>query len=287
MIVKGNYQAVRTVAKIAGHQAKENIVDSVALRVLNRSIMPDEESIKFECPNCAQHIEGPAEMIGMETRCPACGKTIKVQTVPFILQKLQLEKPKKPILKWFIYVGISLAGAYVAVTWIVPILLGIIIGLTVGVDHTHSTPRQTSVPITGAFGFTLGQKLPEEYQIKEAYGNTAFVDITNTPPFTSVQLACLSDRTIYTIIGHGCLNGTEVVQALELKYGHDSFDYTTNSEHHSWTNGDCRLDATQNDYGKIGKLVEVRYTSRTLQQRSFDEDNKASHDVATNLAPKL
>jgi predicted RNA-binding Zn-ribbon protein involved in translation (DUF1610 family) len=43
--------------------------------------MPDQETIKFACPHCAQSIEAPIEMVGAETQCPTCGKTIIVRSV--------------------------------------------------------------------------------------------------------------------------------------------------------------------------------------------------------------
>ena len=46
--------------------------------------MPKEDSVKFECPHCAQSIEAPAEMRGVETQCPACGKPV---TVPAVAKK--------------------------------------------------------------------------------------------------------------------------------------------------------------------------------------------------------
>jgi predicted RNA-binding Zn-ribbon protein involved in translation (DUF1610 family)/TM2 domain-containing membrane protein YozV len=41
--------------------------------------VPDQDTIKFECPYCAQHIKASATVRGMEVGCPACGKTVKVQ----------------------------------------------------------------------------------------------------------------------------------------------------------------------------------------------------------------
>ena len=41
--------------------------------------MPDENTVKFECRHCAQSIEAPAEMLGVEIDCPSCGKRETVQ----------------------------------------------------------------------------------------------------------------------------------------------------------------------------------------------------------------
>jgi hypothetical protein len=35
--------------------------------------------IKFECPDCAQHITAPEEMLNMEVDCPSCARKVKVR----------------------------------------------------------------------------------------------------------------------------------------------------------------------------------------------------------------
>lgn len=230
--------------------------------------MPEDDAVNFNCRHCGQPIEAPAEMRGTKTQCPTCGKTVKVQPTNL----------KVPLLIRFVYFGLCFVALWVVVTSAsIPFLL--LSGGLLSPANTHH-PAQAKIPITGAFGFTLGEKLPEEYELKNGY---SYVDLTNAPPFASVQVACLSDRTIYTIIGHGYSNLTEVVQALELKYGPGSFDYDKNHEYHRWTNSNCSLEADEFQQNSI----EVKYINNALQDKSFDEDHKASHDVATNLAPKL
>jgi hypothetical protein len=54
--------------------------------------MPDEDAIKFECPHCAQSIEAPVAMRGMETQCPTCGRTVQIPTP----QKAAPQPPRQP-----------------------------------------------------------------------------------------------------------------------------------------------------------------------------------------------
>ena len=35
--------------------------------------------IKFECPNCTQHIAVPEELVGTEIECPGCSRRVKVR----------------------------------------------------------------------------------------------------------------------------------------------------------------------------------------------------------------
>lgn len=142
---------------------------------------------------------------------------------------------------------------------------------------------KTDIPITGAFGFTLGEKLPSELELNDGY---CFINnYTDAPPFSTIQLACLPDRTIYTIIGHAYSNSSEVVAALKSKYGPGEFYHTTNINAYNWTNGDGRLNADK--FGKYMDCIHVTYSSQSLQKRSFDELEKTSHATVTNLAPKL
>jgi hypothetical protein len=83
-----------------------------------------------------------------------------------------------------------------------------------------------SPPIPGAFGWTLGQKLPESIQVNTMEGTGLGVHSYQTsanPPFETIVVGCTKDRTIYMIAG--CTTNTSTLQydvlvdALNLKYG--------------------------------------------------------------------
>ena len=40
--------------------------------------MMEENSFKFACPHCGQHIKADVNMVGMDADCPACGQPFKV-----------------------------------------------------------------------------------------------------------------------------------------------------------------------------------------------------------------
>jgi DNA-directed RNA polymerase subunit RPC12/RpoP len=233
--------------------------------------MPDENAISFKCQHCGQPIEVPTEMLGTTTKCPSCGEIVKVQPIEL----------REPVLIRFVYFGLCLIALCVICSS-ARFPFGLLLGGLVTTAHTQH-PAQAKIPITGAFNFTLGEKLPEGLDLKDGY---CFVmDYTNTPPFDRVQLGCLLDRTIYTITGYGWSNTEEVVKALQFKYGEGSFYHDATSERYAWVNGQCRLTAEK--FGEGLKDIRVTYENKTLMGRSFDESEKASHAVATNLAPKL
>lgn len=220
--------------------------------------------INFQCPQCAQVIEAPVEMAATNAQCPTCGAVIVIPGA----------KRKSSVWKYFFLRGlvcVALLACAAAFLWFYRPF-----------EQVMATPRKATAPITGAFGFTLGEKLPMEYEIKKGYG---WVDYTAAPPITTVQLGCLSDRTIYTIVGYGTSNSEQVVKALEMKYGDGGLEFTKLGERHFWTNADNRLEAER--YGDDREYIRVSYTSGTVEQRLFDEEEKAKTDAATNLAPKL
>ena len=43
--------------------------------------MAEENSFKFACPHCGQHIEADADMVGMTVDCPVCGQSFEVPRI--------------------------------------------------------------------------------------------------------------------------------------------------------------------------------------------------------------
>jgi hypothetical protein len=225
--------------------------------------MSNPELVQMRCPQCDGGVEFPADGIGQRIACPHC-------QAEFALKRPATKR--RFVVASICFIVVCVAVVFDAfVLWHRP------------KDHTLSKPRKTEVPITGAFGFTLGEKLPQQFNLEDGY---CFVnDYSDAPPFTTIQLCCLADRTIYEIIGHGYSNSFEVLDALKLKYGQGSWDYSTNFANSGWFNADCILNALLT--GKNHENIEVDYLSFTLRQRKFDESDKASHAAVTNLAPKL
>ena len=53
--------------------------------------MAEENSFKFTCPHCQQHIEADADMIGMTVDCPTCGQ-------PFDVPRVEDARPAPPVI---------------------------------------------------------------------------------------------------------------------------------------------------------------------------------------------
>ncbi len=154
------------------------------------------------------------------------------------------------------------------------------------------------MPITGAFGWTLGAKAPSG--ILNDVGMSPYIPVTNAPPFKDVQLIGLKDGTIYQITTWVNLTGfADVESALNEKYGPPA-DLHKQSEFKAWgvaalddykgrvlmwTNAGCTIELML-DGGGDG-LSSLTYYSKLLDEKSFDEASEENARRAKNLAPKL
>jgi hypothetical protein len=160
---------------------------------------------------------------------------------------------------------------------------------------------QTTVPITGALGWTLGAKKPISMS-DNSIGMSDYIPVTNTPPFTQVQLSWLKDGTIYEIITWVNLNRfADVERALNDKYGPPA-DLRTQSEFKAWavsvsaledyngrvliwTNAGCTVELILNGGG--GDESSLTYCNKALEQKWFDAAADENQRRARSLAPKL
>jgi hypothetical protein len=97
---------------------------------------------------------------------------------------------------------------------------------TPAADESKTRLADPSPPITGAFGWTLGQKMPESIQLNFMEGTDLAVysyKTSTNPPFETIVVGSIKDRTIYMIAGcttnTGSLQYDVLVDALNLKYG--------------------------------------------------------------------
>jgi hypothetical protein len=81
-----------------------------------------------------------------------------------------------------------------------------------------------SPPITGAFGWTLGQQIPKSIQLNTNFSMGTYSYKTSTnPPFETIVIMCDKDRKI--IMVSGCTTNTNsfeyesLIDALNSKYG--------------------------------------------------------------------
>lgn len=100
-------------------------------------------------------------------------------------------------------------------------LMGVM--LCAGCEQKTATqsPKQ---PITGAFGYTLGERLADSYQLETNALGELYADGTKTnAPLDTIYVTVLPDRTIYGI--HATIHmdnydaDIKILEDLESKYG--------------------------------------------------------------------
>ena len=144
-------------------------------------------------------------------------------------------------------------------------------------------PARTTVPITNAFGWTLGETLPPEFTLVQ--GLTIVAWNTSTPKYEHCVIACLKDRTIYSITGvMDSIQGAFTMKMLESKYGpggqpYDPDPYSEFSE--TWTNGDFLLQINQ-----YKNTVSVTYENTALHHKHWNEIRDEEHRAGSNLVPR-
>jgi hypothetical protein len=161
-----------------------------------------------------------------------------------------------------------------------------------------SEPGLTTVRITGAFGWTLGDKKP--LNMPDDSNGMSDVPVTNAPPFKEVRLNGLKDGTIYEIVTWVDLNHfADVEGALNDKYGPPA-DLRTPAEFRAWgvsvlddykgrvliwTNTGCTVtvivDANGNDESTL------TYCNKFLADKWFEEAGADNQRRAKSLSPKL
>jgi hypothetical protein len=149
-------------------------------------------------------------------------------------------------------------------------------------DHRDAPAAQTTVPITGAFGWTLGQKVPPEFELFQGWGWSDDNNHSNEP-FSNIQGSCLLDRTVYEIIGIADRSQASVIMgALETKYGPGGFGYTTNGEFETWVNGDCQVRTE-----RFNNIVTVTYKNMALEAKHSDEMSDRRNAASAKLSGHL
>ncbi|HZM02907.1 MAG TPA: hypothetical protein VFC44_07770 [Candidatus Saccharimonadales bacterium] len=158
---------------------------------------------------------------------------------------------------------------------------------------------QSNVQITGAFGWTLGDKLPASDEMQETSDPLSsepynFSDIgnTNTPPFEYVSLSCVQDRTIYQIQASADIKYKDgILAALKSKYGEPAFHRVMDYDNYDWTSGGRSLGAMcwKNPDG-IGDVIVVYEDRNILSNYRSELEKKDAADnqnISSNLVPKL
>jgi hypothetical protein len=218
---------------------------------------------------CGQHIEVNQDAAGQSFNCPTCDASI-VAPVQHRFWGLV----------WIVAIAIVTATALLCGLGFAG-LIGWKTVSSVTSLHRETEPAKTAVPITGAFGWWLGDKLPVEYKFME--GSRVFYDNSgNSHGFVNVEVDCLKDRTIYRIQASSTASSdSAILEALNSKYGPGAFSYDDKGHTYVWQNGQCRL--TESDRF----LINVIYENMMLSDRHGDEIEADIKSSATNLTPQL
>jgi DNA-directed RNA polymerase subunit RPC12/RpoP len=173
--------------------------------------MPNQDTIKFVCSHCGKEIEVPAEMRGAETDCPHCAKKV---TIWETLSSSELKSLKgSPNVLKVVGLLLCLVGCLAILALFAPKIA----------RQQEAKPLQ---PITGAFGFVLGERLsdnlPVEYDNDTAVlsHDLSFSDLEPySTNFYGGWVNVLNDRRIYEITVSVRENSNLVENALTMKYG--------------------------------------------------------------------
>jgi hypothetical protein len=178
------------------------------------------------CTKCGGNLEFEAELMGSTAVCPHCGKET------LLTARRSSGKGR---------LALGLAVAVLAVGALATAILtrhGRAERLTAAqtpapgasskpsseenppssVNAASNSEHRLLQPISGAFGYSLGEKLAEGLSLAPAQTFTS--DMTNYMPFENITVCCLNDRRVCTITGASEDDNHAVVeQQMERQYG--------------------------------------------------------------------
>jgi hypothetical protein len=164
--------------------------------------------------------------------------------------------------------------------------------LTAGCGPSAPAPSVANSPITGAFGYTFGQKLGDATETspdEDGAGLSAVLFTTNFPPFDVINISVLLDRRIYCIgavyRGDNWQTAKQpVLSALSAKYGPG---LTTNLD--GWNMVVWRDRQGEIGLGEKTGVAEkvIKYTDYDLTQAHERAISTARSKKAEQIAPSL
>ena len=160
--------------------------------------MTTSNESKCNCQYCNGHITFPAEMAGQSINCPHC----QLETLLFISAAAVPIKQPPPTRKntnavRVLVVAIILAAGFAGAFLLKPLLL------TKSQKQTEQSKPTNLKPVLGAFGWKLGDKLPEQLKSKAHDGTYRFMAEQEMPPFDQCEIHMTDDGRIYCIEASG------------------------------------------------------------------------------------
>jgi hypothetical protein len=233
-----------------------------------------DENKKITCPHCSLEtilfVPPPADA-KMEAvlSVPAYGKSY---TVPNRGSNFRL---RAIIIGVVAVVGLFFAGAY-----------------RMQKQHVEVAP-DPEPPITGAFGWTFGQKIPESIDLKTDVEGSRYQYVTSTnPPFETIIVSCTEDRTIYSIWANTSHTNNageyyDLTTALRQKYGHSKEPRKADAMEWVRPAAERNVEIDIHTWSGEQKYVSVLYTDLKLSEVSEHEYEQRHNAKVKPLSDKL
>jgi len=224
--------------------------------------------IKIECPTCGQHIEIAAQRRSL---------------IPFILGGIFIL-----LLAWL---GLAVFSARHESHEIASAAQSTRSAPSkppppdVPAPQTNAVaPKSNFQPITGAFGWTLGDKAPTTLGLKRTSDGALMASqrTSEYPPFKDIVLCALDDGTIYQIFattsGDGMITDyLEIEKTLKLRYGNPQFPSGGGEQFGSGTN---RIQLTRTDYSATVYYVSEPLATIAQAEQKARDIKKASQNAS-------
>jgi hypothetical protein len=167
-----------------------------------------------------------------------------------------------------------------------------------GCDQSNSrieTFHSKLTPVTGAFGWSLGDRLPESAQIETNSDNFSlssdFTPNKPVPPFDMFFVWLTSDHTIHSIIGHAYIHSEDLkvqqdalIQALTEKYGiRDHIHNSSTMDTYNFGTEDRSAELSVGISESGNASLFLTYTDRALRYKAQEEDAQRKADAKNSL----
>ena len=149
--------------------------------------------LKCNCQHCNGHIAFPSEMAGQSINCPHC----QLETLLFMPPAAVAPTQPPPTRKNPNPVG--LLASVIAITACIVVVV-LLIRSQKQVEQSKLTNLK---PVVGAFGWKLGDKLPDQLKNEVKDGSYSFTPSEKTLPFEDYTLRLTDDGSIYCIEANG------------------------------------------------------------------------------------
>jgi hypothetical protein len=206
-------------------------------------------------------------MAGQPINCPHC----HLETLLFIPNPASPTKPP-PLERKKNSAGLILA----AIVLLFVVILVFVAGK--GSNQKQITPSNFK-PVVGAFGWKLGDRLPDQLKNEVKDGTYRFIPREKTPPFDEYELRLTDDGRIYCIKVSGYADGYEesesyknaMIALLTEKYSRrpKGQDFSLGVGENYFFGSDDQT-AHLNIYND--HLITLEYYDRDLQNISYGED---------------